>query len=205
MPLTRRLLLATPAAALLLPRPAAAQSAAAQDGPGTAERSLGKADAPVTVTEWFSLTCSHCAEFQKATFPRVKTELIDTGKLRYVWMDYPLDQVALTAAMVARTLPPERYEPFISTLLATQNRWAFTRGVNTTEELAKLAALAGMPRAAFDAAIADNALKQAILAAQDNAEKTLNITSTPSFVINGKVTAGAIGYAAFATAVNAPS
>lgn len=167
------------------------------------ERGLGKADAKVQVEEWFSLTCSHCAEFQKVTFPQVRKELIDTGRIHYVWHDYPLDQVALTAAMVARALPPERYEPFISTLLTTQDRWAFTRGVNSTEELAKLAALAGMPRAAFDAVIGDANLKQAILSLQESAEKKLGINSTPSFIINGRLVAGAMGYPAFLQAVDA--
>jgi protein-disulfide isomerase len=113
------------------------------------ERSLGSASAPVTVTEYFSLTCPHCARFARDVLPRVQKELIDTGKLRWVFRDYPLDQVALTAAMIARTLPASRYEPFVDALLASQDRWAFARGVNSTDELAKMAALAGMSRATF--------------------------------------------------------
>jgi protein-disulfide isomerase len=132
----------------------------------------------------------------------VKKDLIDAGRIRYVWRDYPLDQVALTAAMVARALPPERYEPFISTLLLTQDRWAFARGVNSTDELAKLAALAGMPRMAFDAAVADADVRREILAAQDGAEKQLGVNSTPSFIINGKLVAGAIRYPAFLQAID---
>lgn len=201
MRLSRRYALAAAGSGLVaaLSRSAAAQGA----DPRMTERAIGDTNAKVTVQEWFSLTCSHCAEFQQNTFPKVKQELIDKGRVRYVWRDYPLDQVALTAAMVARALPPARYEPFISTLLATQDRWAFTRGVNSTEELAKIAALAGMPRQMFDATIADAGLKQAILAAQDMAEKQLNVTSTPSFIINGKLNAGAMQYPAFLAAVDA--
>lgn len=200
MPLSRRHILAAAGTSLLLaPRLAAAQGT----DPRMAERGMGDKNAKVTVQEWFSLTCSHCAEFQKNTFPQVKQELIDKGRIRYVWHDYPLDQVALTAAMVARALPPERYEPFITTLLATQNRWAFTRGVDSMAELAKLAAFAGMPRQTFDATVADAGLKQAILAAQDEAEKTLRVASTPSFIVNGKLTAGAVQFPAFLSAVNA--
>lgn len=210
MTLSRRSALAATASTALaiLARPAAAQPTVQGIDPADprlAERALGQPGAKVVVNEWFSLTCTHCAEFQKTTFPRIRKELIDTGRLRYVWRDYPLDQVALTAAMVARALPAERYEPFISTLLLTQDRWAFTRGVNTTDELAKLAALAGMPRATFDTTIADAGLKQAILQAQLQAEQALSISSTPSFVINGKVTAGAIGYPAFQALVDAQS
>jgi protein-disulfide isomerase len=198
MQLSRRSTLAA-VASLVVARTAQAQSA----DPRMADRAMGSPDAKVVVAEWFSLTCSHCAEFQKSTFPQVKKELIDTGRVRYIWRDYPLDQIALTAAMVARSLPAERYEPFITTLLATQDRWAFARGVNSTEELAKLAALAGMPRASFDAAIGDAALKQAILTAQDEAEKKLSVNSTPSFIINGRLVAGAVRYSAFLQAVDA--
>ena len=196
--LTRRPLLAAFATLPLLP--AAAHAA---DDPRLSDRGMGPASAKVTVTEWFSLTCSHCAAFQRDTFPQVKEKLIDTGRIRYIWRDFPLDQVALTAAMVARALPPERYEPFISALLLSQDRWAFARGVNSTEELAKLAALAGMSRTAFNATIADADLKKAILAAQDEAEKKSGVSSTPSFVMNGKLTSGAVSYPDFLKAVEA--
>lgn len=208
MPATRRLLIAAlpslmiaPAlvAPMLVARPLRAQPA----DPRMAERSLGQADARVVVTEWFSLTCTHCAAFQKETFPQVRTKLINTGRVRYVWRDFPLDQVALTAAMVARALPPERYEPFITVLLGSQDRWAFARGVNATEELAKFAALAGLSRAAFDAATGDAGLKRAILTDQDVGEKTFKVSSTPSFVMNGKTTSGAVSYDDFAKAVDA--
>jgi len=200
MQFSRRSLLAV-VSALALP----AVARAAGNDP-TAERALGRADAPVTVTEFFSLTCSHCAAFQRETFPRVKSELIDTGKLRYVFWDFPLDQVALTAAMVARSLPPERYEPFAGALLASQDRWAFARGVNSTDELAKMAALAGLSREAFDKAIANTELKNWIVKRQSEAQKTYTIDSTPSFVFNGhgaknRRESGSLGYDAFAKAV----
>lgn len=197
MTFTRRTLLAAAAAV-----PALRQAYAADD-PRMAERSIGKPDAKVTVIEYFSLTCTHCAAFQRETFPRVKEQLIDTGRVRYVWRDYPLDQLALLAAMVARALPPERYEPFITALLTTQDRWAFNRSANPTEELAKMAALAGMARPTFDATIKDDKLKQAILAEQDEGEKKYSVNSTPSFIMNGKLTAGAVPYDTFAKAVDA--
>ena len=203
MPATRRLLIAALpsllAAPLLAARPLRAQPA----DPRMAERSLGSADARVVVTEWFSLTCTHCAAFQKETFPQVRAKLINTGRVRYVWRDFPLDQVALTAAMAARALPPERYEPFITVLLGSQDRWAFARGVNSMEELAKFAALAGLSRASFDAATGDAELKRAILTDQDVGEKKFGVNSTPSFVMNGKTTSGAVSYDDFAKAVDA--
>lgn len=198
MPATRRLLIAA------LPSLLAAPALRAQPAdPRMAERSLGAADARVVVTEWFSLTCTHCAAFQKETFPQVRAKLINTGRVRYLWRDFPLDQVALTAAMAARALPPERYEPFITVLLGSQDRWAFARGVNSMEELAKFAALAGLSRASFDAATGDAELKRAILTDQDLGEKKFGVNSTPSFVMNGKTTSGAVSYDDFAKAVDA--
>jgi protein-disulfide isomerase len=162
-----------------------------------AERSVGKPDAKVTVNEYFSLTCSHCAAFARETYPLVKKDLIDTGKVRWVFHDYPLDQVALTAAMVAHYLPVDRYEPFIDALFNTQDRWAFNRGANPTDELWKMAALAGMSRATFDKAISDNDLKAWILKEQQADQDKWKIDSTPSFVIDGKKYAGEMGYDAF--------
>jgi len=197
MQLSRRTLLA------VVPTLAIPGLARADEAPTMTERALGSPDAPVSVIEFYSLTCSHCADFFRETFPRVKSELIDPGKLRYVFWDFPLDQVALTAAMVARSLPAERYEPFIAALLASQDRWAFARGVNSTDELAKMAALAGLSRAGFDKAIADTDLKTWILQRQDQAQKTYGIDSTPNFVFNGKAVKdrrepGAVGFDAFA-------
>ena len=131
-----------------------------------AERSLGDPAAKVTVQEFFSLTCTHCAAFAQETMPEVEKELIAPGKVRFVYHDFPLDQVALTAAMVARYLPPAQVLPVRQALFASQDRWAFARGVNTTDELWKLAALAGMSRATFDQAIADTDLRNWILQQQ---------------------------------------
>lgn len=161
------------------------------------ERSLGKPDAKSTVEEFFSLTCTHCAAFARETMPQVKEKLIDTGKVRWVFHDFPLDQVALLAAMVARALPPERYVPFVDALFASQDRWAFARGVNSTEELWKMAALAGMSRATFDSAINDNDLRTWILQRQNEVQQKYSIDSTPSFLINGQKYSGEMSFDAF--------
>lgn len=161
------------------------------------ERFIGKPDAKVTVGEYFSLTCTHCAAFAATTFPEVQTKLIDTGEVKWVFHDYPLDQVALTAAMVARYLPADRYEPFIMALFASQNRWAFNRESDPTEELWKMAALAGMSRATFDKAVGDSALRDWIIQQQKADTDKWGIDSTPSFVIDGKKYAGEMNYDAF--------
>lgn len=184
MILSRRALLAVPVLAPALAF-ALACSPRAVAATRLTPRFIGDEKAPVTVVEFFSLTCPHCAAFSRDTLPQVREQLVATGKLKYVFRDFPLDQVALTAAMVARSLPPERYEPFVSALLASQARWAFARGVNTTDELAKMSGLAGLSRKAFDAAIADTELRTAIVADQEDAEKTLKVDSTPTFIFNG--------------------
>lgn len=177
--------LATLGRTLIQPASAAPQAELPPTDPRLGERAMGRPDAPVTVVEYFSLTCTHCAAFAKDVFPQIQTKLIDTGKLRYVFRDFPLDQVALLAAEIARSLPPDRYEPFVMALFNTQDRWAFNRDANPQDELAKMAALAGMPRSDFDAVVKDAALKKALVARQSEAEKTFGIDSTPTFLFSG--------------------
>jgi len=171
--------------------------AAALDDERTAVRSLGDPSAKVTVTEFFSLTCTHCAAFARGTMPQIEKELIDPGKVRFVYRDFPLDQVALTAAMVARYLLPNRYYPFISALFAKQDRWAFALGINTTDELWKMAALAGLSRTTFEKAIADTDLRSWILAQQQADQDRWKIDSTPSFLVNDKTYSGEMDFDAF--------
>ncbi|HET8997528.1 MAG TPA: DsbA family protein [Acetobacteraceae bacterium] len=192
MLLSRRVLLSVVAASAAL-----GSAARAAEIDPESPRPVGNPDAKVTVEEWFSLTCTHCADFAKETFPEIKAKLIDTGKVRWVFRDFPLDQVALLAAQVAHYLPPDRYEPFVLALFASQDRWAFAQGVNTTDELWKMAALAGMNKADFDKAIADTKLRNWILQEQSVAQKKFGIDSTPSFVIGGKVYPGEMPYDAF--------
>jgi protein-disulfide isomerase len=193
----RRNLLALAATGLALP--AVAQVAA--DDPRMAERAAGKPDAPATVLEFFSLTCGHCAAFHRDTWPRVKRELVETGKMRLVFRDFPLDQVGLAAHGLARSLPAERYEAFIGTLFSTQDRWAFGRGSDPRTELYRIASLAGMDRAAFDRAIVDADLQRAILEQRQQAVQQFNINSTPTFVFGGRVVPGNLAYDRFAAIV----
>jgi protein-disulfide isomerase len=192
MPVTRRIL-----GLSLLAAPALAQ---APSDPRLTERSSGPAEAPLVVTEFFSLTCGHCAAFHTGTWPQVKRELVETGRIRMVFVDFPLDDVGLRAAMVARALPALRYEAFISTLFQTQNRWAFAQG-RQIEELAGIAALAGMPRAEFDRVIADEALSRGILEARLAAQNRFQIRATPSFVFGARLVSGNMSFAEFKSQV----
>jgi protein-disulfide isomerase len=159
-------------------------------------RGTGQASAPVVVTEFFSLTCGHCANFHNTVWPKVKSELVDTGRVRMVWRDFPLDGVALLAAAVARALPEERYEPFLSTLFQTQDRWAFAQG-RQRQELQRLAALAGMDAQTFDAVAADQEFHRGILQQRLEAEQRHQIRATPSFLFNSRLHTGGLPFEQF--------
>ncbi len=172
-----------------------------------AERAIGRADAPVVVHEFFSMTCPHCAAFHKESMPQIHKNLVETGKIRMIFHDFPLDKLALTASVIARYLPADRYEPFCAALLGAQERWIYPpAGSNTAAELRKFAALAGLSRTAFDAALADQTTANALLAMQDRDAKSYQVDSTPTFIFSGKALAnhkdaGAKSYDEFAKLV----
>lgn len=181
----------------------AVPTAPANAGPNSpfGQRSIGSPNAPVTAHEYFSLTCTHCAEFATVVMPQVKPNLVDTGKLQIIYHDFPLDQVALMAAQVARYLPPDEYYPFIEALFAAQNDWAFQPNEDYHVSLFKYAALAGMDQATFNAALADDKLRAFILHGQQQAEALDHIDATPTFIIDGRMYPGAMPYDDFAAAV----
>jgi protein-disulfide isomerase len=161
------------------------------------ERSIGSPQARLTSIECFSLTCPHCAAFALGALPELRAKWIAPGKLRWVFYDFPTDIAALQAAMVARYLPPERYERFIDTLFSAQDRWVFGAG-SVPDALWPLASDAGMDRAAFDRALADTGLQDWIVGRARDAESRWHVDATPSFVINGKLYTGAMSANEFA-------
>jgi protein-disulfide isomerase len=196
--LTRGLTLAAAGVALPVGGIPAALAQQPEADPRMAERSSGRPDAPVTVIEYFSLTCGHCAAFHRDTWPRVKRDLVETGRMRMIWRDFPLDQVGLMAAMVARALPHDRYEGFISTLFQMQDRWAFNRNSEPRRELARLAAVAGMSQETFDATVTDQNLGRAILELRLQGQSAHNVNSTPTFVFGSRVVPGNMPFDRFA-------
>lgn len=145
-------------------------------------RTLGDPNAPIKLQEFASLTCSHCAEFHKDTFPALKAKYIDTGKVFFTFNDFPLNQPALDASMVARCLQPDRYFPFVSMLFQSQGQWAF--GGKHVDALRQNAKLAGMSDERFDSCLADQKMKEAIATRMKEAGEKYKIDSTPSFVFN---------------------
>ncbi|RJF87858.1 DsbA family protein [Oleomonas cavernae] len=179
-----------PAAPAAAPAPAspppAAVPAAAVDGAFV----LGSPDAKVTVIEYASMTCPHCAHFATTTFAEVKKQFIDTGKIRFVYRDFPLDGVALRASMLAQCAGAERVEPLIELLFRSQATWA--RAADPIAALKQTVKLAGVGDGQADACLADEALKNKVAQSRFNAERDFKIESTPSFVIGTKVASGAL-------------
>jgi protein-disulfide isomerase len=168
-----------------------------------AERSVGQANAPISVVEYFSLTCGHCASFHLQTLPRIKAELVVTGRLRLIYSDFPLDRVSLAAHMVARAMPVERYDPFIETLFRTQAQWAGAR--DPIGALAQVAGLAGMSRPRFDAVLADEPLQRAVLELRLKGEQQDRVEGTPTFVAStGRRATGAATFERFLELAGGP-
>src|SRR6516225_7149531 len=147
------------------------------------DRILGKPDAPITIVEYASLPCPHCAHFQAEVLPEIKKQWIDTGKAKLVLRDFPLDEEALRAAMIARCAPPARYYAFADTFFAAQDKWVRERDYQGA--LAKLARLGGMGKEEFDACLRNKQLEDSIVESRFVASKTLDVNSTPTFFING--------------------
>jgi protein-disulfide isomerase len=168
-----------------------AGSAPAQNTGNTAamlsERVIGSADAPVTIIEYFSLTCPHCAGFHNDTYAGLKAKYVDSGKVKFVYRDFPLDGVGLRAAMMARCLDEQRYAGVIQVLFRTQNNWA--RAADPVAEIKKIGQLAGLGDDAFQSCLQSEALANGILAKRQEASAA-GVRSTPTFEIEGRIYPG---------------
>jgi len=153
------------------------------------DRILGNPDAPITIVEYASLTCPHCAHFTNEVLPELKKKWIDTGKVKLVLRDFPLDEPALRAAMIARCAPPDRFYAYTDTFFAAQEKWVQARDYR--DALARLAKLGGMSREEFDSCLKNTALENKIVETRLVASKELDVNSTPTFFINGTKFTGA--------------
>ncbi len=173
-----------------------AANAAAQDlsdlakPPALGERSIGKADAPVTVIEYASATCPHCASFHAGAYLELKKEFVDTGKVRFVFREFPFDDLALAAFMLARCAPEDKYFALIDILFEQQKAWASR---NARQELFKIAKLAGFTEESFDSCLKNEEIAQGIIEIREKAAKSYGVNSTPTFFINGKLLKGNAG------------
>jgi protein-disulfide isomerase len=154
---------------------------------------LGAANAPVTIIEYASLTCPHCAAFHTRTLPRLKAEYIDKGLVKYVYRDFPLDRIALQASMIARCAGPERYFGFLDVFFQQQSNWAAGNDPNKMiGALKRLARLGGMTEQQVDACLQNRQVQDSILAMSLAGEKQFQVNSTPTLIINGQRQAGAL-------------
>lgn len=168
----------------------------------TTPRVLGSPDAPVTISEHSSFTCSHCGDFHRNTFKPLKEKYVDTGKVKIVFSDFPLNQPALHASMIARCLPEGRYFDFVQLLFETQENWAYER--DYLKYLKQNSGLAGLDGATFDACLNNEELQNAILKGVEEAQAAHEIRSTPSFVLNGEqMIAGAINLEELSKSIDA--
>jgi protein-disulfide isomerase len=152
------------------------------------EQALGDPDAPVTIIEYASLTCPHCADFHTEILPELKEKYIAPGKVRLVYRDFPLDQQALNAAVLAHCAGPDRYFGFLDVLFETQQSWA--RADDHVAALKRLGKLGGLSEAQIEQCLADEELANAILQTRLDAQNQYDIGSTPSFIIDGETHAG---------------
>lgn len=176
-------------------RPAAAQGAAEAElmKPGKLpDHPLGKTDAPVTIIEYASMTCSHCANFHNNVYPMLKSRYIETGKVRFIMREFPLDPLAAAAFMLARCAGKdnkEKYYALIETLFQKQSEWAVQKPIPPLQAIAKQA---GFTEQSFEACLSDQKMLDAIEADRNRASEKFGVNSTPTFFINGKMFRGAL-------------
>lgn len=175
-------------------------ASAATDKPWPIDEMMGKADAPITIIEYASLTCPHCADFAEKTLPEIKKNWIDTGKAKLIFRDFPTApaQLAIAAAMISHCSgDSERYFLFLDTFFHSQASWE--RSNDPLGALKGIARLGGMTSDQVDKCLADKTLLQQINDRVTDGENVYNVDSTPSFIINGKlVGSGFMTYDEFA-------
>jgi protein-disulfide isomerase len=170
---------------------AMAQSAADVAKPGSLpDMALGPANAAVTVTEYASMTCPHCAAFTEKVFPKIKSEYIDSGKIRFVFREFPLDIKAAAGSMLARCVAKDdagKYFAVVDMLFRQQESWVLK---NTTETLIRIGKQAGLSQQQVEDCLKDQALLDKIAADQKYANEVLKVNSTPTFFLNGEMMKG---------------
>lgn len=164
---------------------------------------LGQKTAPVTVVEYASMTCPHCAHFDETAFPQIKKNYIDAGKVRWILREFPLDPLAAAAFMLARCAAeqhgPERYYAMVNTLFHQQETWAVEKPIPPLMSIAKQA---GFTEKSFKDCLANQKLLDEIQAERQRAIDQFHVNSTPTFFINGAKVEGALSYDEFSKKID---
>lgn len=150
---------------------------------------VGKQDAPVTIIEYASMTCGHCAAFHNTTYPELKKRYIDTGKVRYILREFPLDPLAAAGFMLARCAGKDKYYPMVEILFEKQKEWAVQQPLPPLTAIAKQA---GFTQERFEQCLSDQKILEGIEATRTHAAEKLGVNSTPTFFVNGKILRGAV-------------
>ncbi|ADZ71786.1 DsbA family protein [Polymorphum gilvum] len=154
------------------------------------DKILGADDAPVTIVEYASMTCGHCATFHKTTYPVLKKDYVDTGKVRFIFREFPLDPVATAAFMLARCAPEEKYFDIIDALFEDQRSWAYSN--DPYNSLLNFAKQVGFTQEAFEACLTNQDVLDGVNAVRDRAASEFKVNSTPTFFVNGEKKSGAL-------------
>lgn len=154
------------------------------------DKVMGSEAAPITMIEYASFTCSHCARFHSATLPELKERYIDSGKVRLVFRDFPLDRLALKAGMLARCVPDHRYFLLVDILFQWQSKWR--DAADPSSALSRIGRFAGLAQAEIDHCLNDRTLAEKILSLRLEASNTYGVDSTPTFVVEGEKLSGAL-------------
>jgi len=197
-PIDRRQLMAAAAAAGLL----ALAPAAALAEPVLGDIVLGNADAPVTVIEYASFTCPHCAGFAVNTFPEVKAKYIDTGKVKFILREVYFDKYGLWAAMAARCGGEAAYYPMAEHLFRRQKEWTHVPEAQIPDEIRKIARLNGISDDQFKACLSDQDFAKTLVDTYKQQVETDDVTSTPTFFINGERQGGNMPFEEFAKLID---
>ena len=153
------------------------------------DMALGPANATVTITEYASMTCPHCSHFHETTYPEMKKKYIDTGKIRFIFREFPLDPLATAASMLARCAGGDKYFPLIETFFAQQKDWVVQKPL---QPLFAIAQQAGFTQQSFNECLANQQMENGIVESRTRATTKFNVNSTPTFFINGKIFRGAL-------------
>jgi protein-disulfide isomerase len=159
----------------------------------------GKADAPVTIIEYASMTCTHCQAFHAETWPALKTKYVDSGKAKFILREFPLDPLAAAAFMLARCAGPEKRNAIVDLLFDKQKDWAFVD--KPLEALAATVKQAGISQSDFESCLKNQQLYEQVNQTRDNAAKNFHVDATPTFFINGKKLSGELPIAEFDKAI----
>tara|TARA_B110000263_G_scaffold83241_1_gene72850 strand:+ start:309 stop:917 length:609 start_codon:yes stop_codon:yes gene_type:complete len=151
---------------------------------------IGDESAPITIIEYASLSCSHCADFHTNTLETLKKEYIDSGKVRFAFRDFPFNYPALLGSMVLRCIPEDVRYDYMNALFQLQTNWVDKESTKTTQELFKIMQSGGMTKEEFDTCITNVDLENKILQGVIGAQSEFNIQTTPSFLVNGILVEG---------------